>query len=134
METLLLDPQRNLTMIDVNMDTIICELQAAAMLAATIDTINNEWETVPGVTAMWSPQDSLHPIALEGLRDGPCVPPVYFFASDWGSDLTVPQIQRIAQELVKLPGVINRMEPRQFDPSVTTGQADPVGIVPGQSN
>ena len=131
MKVIQLTRERGIYLSDTSAGTAIAELQAAAMLAATAQVMSDTYASMPGITVLWAPQDSLHPIALEGLSLGPCAPPVYFMATDFKSDLTLPQIQQLVQDLVKLPGAVNRVEPQQFDPSVATGQADPVGIISG---
>jgi hypothetical protein len=84
---------------------------------------------VPGVSVAWSSSDGRFSIGLAGVTGGPCTLPLYFYATNGVSDLTLAQVQALVQQLSALPGSRVMLQPQQLDPSLWCGQADPVGIV-----
>jgi hypothetical protein len=83
MKVIVFTRERQIYEADEDLGTINAELQAAAILAATVTVMQNTYD---------------------------------------------PVVMRLAQ----LPGVVNCLQPQQLDPTVTTGEADPIGIIPGQ--
>ena len=120
--------QRKIYTVDDNLDTVRAQLYSMVLTAQNTRIVTADYGLLSGVTVEWAPADGYFPISPEGVAGGPCVPPVYFYATD-GSDLTTAQVDFIVQQLAKLPATKNMVQPQQFDPSVLSGQADPVGIV-----